>query len=137
MNRNKRTPQACELGIDPREVKGMRKLALRATSLETPVGDEGGDELGDFIQDEGTPDPVDAVAAIMAKEHLGKILNAMDRRERTIVELRFGLQGKTTQSLAELSPQLKVSRERIRQLEVKALEQIRASDHVHVLRGAI
>ena len=85
----------------------MRKIAQRTTSLETPVGDEGDAELGDFIQNQDTPDPADVVSGIMAKESLGKVLEAMDERERKVVELRFGLKGDHPRTLAEVSSRFK------------------------------
>ncbi len=118
---------AAELGFDPQEVQEMRRIAQRTTSLETPVGDDGDAELGDFIQNQNNPDPADAVESIIAKENLDRVLKALDERERKVVELRFGLKGEHPRTLAEVSSRFNVSRERIRQIEVKALEQIKAA----------
>ena len=112
---------AAVLGIDPQEIPEIRTIAQRTTSLETPIGDEGDAELGDFIQN-GTPDPADLVSEIIAKESLDKILKSMDERERKVVELRFGLKGEHPRTLAEVSSRFNVSRERIRQIETHALE---------------
>ncbi|MGI5940506.1 MAG: sigma-70 family RNA polymerase sigma factor [Thermoleophilia bacterium] len=125
---------ACELGIDPQEVQEMRKIAQRTTSLETPIGDEEDAELGDFIENSNTPDPVDVVSSIIAKESLDRVLNAMDERERKVVELRFGLKGEHPRTLAEVSSRFNVSRERIRQIEAKALEQIKAAKEIQAMR---
>ncbi len=125
---------AFELGIESDEVREMRKIAQRTTSLETPIGDEEDAELGDFIENRSTPDPADVVAGIIAKESLEKVLKAMDERERKVVELRFGLKGEHPRTLAEVSSRFNVSRERIRQIEAKALEQIKASEEIQAMR---
>jgi RNA polymerase primary sigma factor len=125
---------ACELGIDPQEICEMREITQRTTSLETPVGSERDAELGDFVRNESAPDPADEVGGIMARESLDRILRTMDKRERKVVELRFGLNGEYPRTLAEVSSRFQVSRERIRQIEVKALEQIRASEEIQAMR---
>jgi RNA polymerase primary sigma factor len=125
---------AAELGIDPQEVQEMRKIAQRTTSLETPIGDEEDAELGDFIENSKTPDPADEVSSLIAKESLDRVLKAMDERERKVVELRFGLKGEHPRTLAEVSSRFNVSRERIRQIEAKALEQIKASQDIQAMR---
>jgi RNA polymerase primary sigma factor len=118
---------AAELGIEPHELQQMREIARRTTSLQTPVGDEGDAELGDFIENQGTPDPVEVVSGIIAQESLAKVLGTMSERERKVVELRFGFKGEHPRTLAEVSARFNVSRERIRQIEAKALEQIKAA----------
>ena len=123
-----------ELGVEAQEVREMRKIAQRTTSLETPIGDEEDAELGDFIENAGTPDPAEAVQSILAKESLDRVLKSMDERERKVVELRFGLKGEHPRTLAEVSSRFNVSRERIRQIEAKALEQIKNSEHIQALR---
>jgi RNA polymerase primary sigma factor len=125
---------ACELGIDPQEVQEMRKIAQRTTSLETPIGDEEDAELGDFIENSSTPDPADVVSGIIAKESLDRVLKSMDERERKVIELRFGLKGEHPRTLAEVSSRFNVSRERIRQIEAKALEQIKSADEIQAMR---
>ncbi|NLE10436.1 MAG: sigma-70 family RNA polymerase sigma factor [Actinobacteria bacterium] len=118
---------AAELGIEPGEVQEIRGLARRTTSLQTPVGEEGDAELGDFLQNQSTPDPADVVSDIVGREYLAKILENMTPRERKVVELRFGFKGEHPRTLAEVSSRFNVSRERIRQIEAKALEQIKAA----------
>lgn len=125
---------ASELGIEPHEVQEMRKIAQRTTSLETPIGDEEDAELGDFIENTRTLDPADEVASRLAKECLDRVLKSMDERERKVVELRFGLKGEHPRTLAEVSSRFNVSRERIRQIEAKALEQIKAAEEIQALR---
>ncbi|NLE73255.1 MAG: sigma-70 family RNA polymerase sigma factor [Actinobacteria bacterium] len=125
---------AYELGIEPEEIREMRKIAQRTTSLETPIGDEEDAELGDFIENQSTPDPADVVSTIIARESLQRVLRSMDERERKVVELRFGLKGEHPRTLAEVSSRFNVSRERIRQIEAKALEQIKAADEIQAMR---
>jgi RNA polymerase primary sigma factor len=125
---------AAELGIEPHEVHQLRTIARRTTSLETPIGEEGDAELGDFIQNESTPDPAEVVSAIIAKESIAKVLAGMDERERKVVELRFGFKGEHPRTLAEVSSRFNVSRERIRQIEAKALKQIKGALEVRAMR---
>ena len=125
---------AFELGVEPEELREMRKIAQRTTSLETPIGDEEDAELGDFIENHSTPDPADVVSGIIAKESLDRVLKSMDERERKVVELRFGLKGEHPRTLAEVSSRFNVSRERIRQIEAKALEQIKSADEIQAMR---
>jgi RNA polymerase primary sigma factor len=125
---------AYELGVDGDEVREMRKIAQRTTSLETPIGDEEDAELGDFIENRNTPDPAEVVSSIIAKESLDRVLKSMDERERKVVELRFGLKGEHPRTLAEVSSRFNVSRERIRQIEAKALEQIKAAHEIQAMR---
>jgi RNA polymerase primary sigma factor len=125
---------AIELGIDFQEVQTIRRIAQRTTSLETPIGDEEDAELGDFIENSSTPDPADVISSILIKEDLGKVLKAMDERERKVVELRFGLKGEQPRTLAEVSSRFNVSRERIRQIETKALEKIKAAQEIQAMR---
>jgi RNA polymerase primary sigma factor len=116
---------AAELEVHSDEIQEIRRIAQRTTSLETPVGDEGDAELGDFIQSQNIPDPVDAVSRVMAEESLAKVLGSMDERERKVVELRFGFKGEEPRTLAEVSARFNVSRERIRQIEAMALKKIK------------
>ena len=125
---------AAELGIEPREVPDIRRIARRTTSLQTPVGDEGDAELGDFIENSNTPDPADVVSGIIAKESLAKVLEGMDERERKVVELRFGFKGEHPRTLAEVSSRFNVSRERIRQIEAMALEKIKGALEIQAMR---
>ena len=125
---------AYELGIEAQELQEMRRVTRRTTSLETPIGNERDAELGDFIEDQSTPDPADVISGIIAKESLNKVLKAMDERQRKVVELRFGLKGEQPRTLGEVSSRFNVSRERIRQIEVKALEEIKAAPEIQALR---
>ncbi len=125
---------ALELGVEPQEVQETRKITQRTASLETPIGDEEDAALADLIQNRSAPDPADVVSSIIAKESLDKVLKALDRRERKVVELRFGLGGEHPRTLAEVGSRFNVTRERIRQIEAKALEQIEAADEIQAMR---
>jgi RNA polymerase primary sigma factor len=125
---------AYKLGIEAEELQEIRKIAQRTISLETPVGDERDAEMGDFVEDQSTPDPADVVSDITTKESLAKVLNAMDERERKVVELRFGFKGQRPRTLAEISLRFNASRERIRQIEVKALKDIKAAPEIQAIR---
>jgi RNA polymerase primary sigma factor len=127
---------ALELGIEPHDVQEIRRIAQRTTSLQTPVGDEGDAELGDFIQDQSAPGPPDAVLDIIAKESLARVLGGLNERERKVVELRFGFKGEHPRTLAEVSLRFNVSRERIRQIEAKALEQIKGALEIQAIRDS-
>ncbi len=118
---------AAQLDIAPEELRELRRISQRTTSLETPVGDEGDAELGDFIRSQSTPDPEDHVARIVAEQGLHKVLGTMDERERKVIELRFGFKGEQPRTLAEVSARFNVSRERIRQIEAIALKKIKGA----------
>jgi RNA polymerase primary sigma factor len=118
---------ARRLGIDLREVRDTRKIAQRTTSLETPIGADRDAELGDLIQDQSTPDPAEVASRTIASESLTRILMTMDVRERKVLELRFGLKGEEPRTLAQVSSRFEVSRERIRQIEARALEKLKGA----------
>ncbi len=125
---------AAELGIEPHEVQDIRIIARRTTSLDTPIGDDGDAELGDLLQNHTAPDPADVVSGIIARESLARVLQGMEERDRKVVELRFGFKGEHPRTLAEVSARFNVSRERIRQIEAKALEQIKLALEMEALR---
>jgi len=125
---------AIELGIEAEEVQEIRRIARRTTSLETPIGEERGAELGDLIENQSSPDPADVVSGIIVKESLAKVLKAMDERERKVVELRFGFKGEHPRTLEEVAKRFNVSRERIRQIEAKALKKIKAAQEIQAMR---
>ena len=125
---------AHRLGVDPQDVRNTRKMTQRATSLDTPVGDEQDASLGDFIENSNAPDPAEVVSGIMAREGLQKMLKAMDKRERKVIELRFGFKGGQPRTLNEISLRFGVSRERIRQIEAVALVHIRAALEIQAMQ---
>lgn len=102
---------ARELDIDPNAVQEMRKAAERTTSFEAPVGSEKDVKLGDLIVDSGSPDLAEMVSGIIAKESPGRVLKAMNERERKVIELRFGLKGGHPRTLDDVGSCFNVSRE--------------------------
>ncbi len=119
------TELAAQFGVQAGEIDRIRRAARRPTSLETPVGDEKDMELGDLIVDETATDPAQAALESLAEDHLYRILGSLEKRERTVLELRFGLGDTTPHTLAEISSRLSVSRERVRQIESRALGHLR------------
>jgi RNA polymerase primary sigma factor len=94
-------------------------------SLEMPIGSEDNSSLGDFIEDESVPGPVDQASRQLLKEQMHDILDGLSERERKVLELRFGLQDGRTRTLEEVGQEFGVTRERIRQIEAKALRKLR------------
>jgi RNA polymerase primary sigma factor len=125
-----RQPSDEEIGFDldmrAEEVESIRGMAQMPISLEKPVGDEDGIEFGQFIEDEQTLRPDDAVDDLLRVETLTKCLETLVYRERRVLELRFGLNGERPQTLDEVSLVFEVSRERIRQIETAVLKKLRS-----------
>jgi RNA polymerase primary sigma factor len=117
---------ARELEVSPERVREIQKIAQEPVSLETPVGEEDDSELGDFIEDRGATDPRVAVADLMQREELNGILETLTHRERRVLELRFGLRGEEPRTLEEVGQRFGVTRERIRQIEAKTLNKLKA-----------
>jgi RNA polymerase primary sigma factor len=128
---------ALELGIDAHELQEMRRLTQRTTSLASPIGEEGEAELGDLIESESMPDPAEAVLSLLTKEDLDRVLGTLDKRQRKVVELRFGLGGEPPRTLSEIAARFHVSRERVRQIEAKALHLIKAAPEIQAWRKSI
>ena len=114
-----------ELGEDPELVEELLAYARQPTSLETPVGEEGDAELGDFIEDRDAEDPVDVAAQGLARQELLDVVAGLPERERTILELRFGLLDGEARTLDDVGQYFGLTRERIRQLEARALSKLR------------
>lgn len=106
-------------------VREIQKLSQEPVSLETPVGEEDDSHLGDFIQDNHLPVPVDAAAYTLLKEQLVEVLETLTEREQKVLRLRFGLDDGRARTLEEVGKEFKVTRERIRQIEAKALRKLR------------
>ncbi len=118
---------AVEMGIDIKKAHEIIKISRKTISLETPVGEEEGEStLEQFLEDEKTLAPDRETAAILLKEHVQDILGELKPRERKILELRFGLSGQDPHTLEEVGKEFGVTRERIRQIESKALQKIRS-----------
>ena len=107
------------------KVRRIIRIAQEPMSLETPVGAEDSSQLGDFIEDETMPEPVDAAAKELLKEQVQSALSVLTERERQVLEMRFGLQDGKDYTLEEVGKHFKVTRERIRQIEAKALRKLR------------
>jgi RNA polymerase primary sigma factor len=113
------------LGIPVEKVRSIRKTSLEPVSLETPVGQEEDSQLGDFIEDSKVLAPSDAASHQMLREQVEQVLNQLTERERRVLQLRFGLEDGHSRTLEEVGKEFGVTRERIRQIEVKALRKLR------------
>src|SRR3989344_1894287 len=111
--------------IDVAKVREIIKVSQEPTSLETPVGDEEDSHLGDFIQDTSAPSPYDATSRQLLKEHMEEVLGTLSDREKRVLILRFGLENGKPKTLEEVGREFNVTRERIRQIEAKALRKLR------------
>ena len=126
---------AAEMGIDVEKVHQIMKISQDTVSLQAPVGDsDEGSSLGDFIEDTDSLSPTQVAARKLLKEHLHDILGDLNEREQRILQMRFGLEDGITHTLEEVGAEFGVTRERIRQIEVKALEKIRDHTSVKKLR---
>ena len=121
------TPEeiAEEAEIDPERVREIFKIAQEVTSLEAPVGEDQESFLGDFIPDESQLSPVDAASKQLLKDHLDEVLATLSDREAKVLKLRFGLEGNKQMTLEEVGKVFGVTRERIRQIEAKALRKLK------------
>ncbi len=126
---NGRDPSAEEIAkvmkMSPEKVREIMKIALDPVSLETPIGEEEDSHLGDFIEDSDSPAPQDAVADVMLREQLNEVLHTLTPREEQVLKLRFGLDDGRTRTLEEVGQVFNITRERIRQIEAKALRKLR------------
>lgn len=121
------TPEelAKEMGMPEEKVREIMKIAQEPVSLETPIGEEKDSHLGDFIPDEDAPAPAEAAAFTMLKEQLMDVLDTLTPREEKVLRLRFGLDDGRARTLEEVGKEFNVTRERIRQIEAKALRKLR------------
>jgi RNA polymerase primary sigma factor len=124
-----REPTTEEIGermeIRPEKVREIIKISQVPVSLETPIGEEGDSHIGDFIEDRSTITPVDAASHQLLKEQVDRVLYTLDDRERRVLQLRFGLEDGRSRTLEEVGREFAVTRERIRQIEAKALTKLR------------
>ncbi|MBN2908521.1 RNA polymerase sigma factor RpoD [Polycladomyces sp. WAk] len=121
------TPEeiAKEMNLSPEKVREIMKIAQEPVSLETPIGEEDDSHLGDFIPDDDAQAPADAAAYELLKEQLKEVLDTLSEREENVLRLRFGLDDGRTRTLEEVGKVFGVTRERIRQIEAKALRKLR------------
>ena len=122
------------IGMTPEKVRDTMKYALEPVSLETPIGEEEDSHLGDFIPDEDSPAPSDAASYTLLKEQLNEVLHTLTPREEQVLKLRFGLLDGRTRTLEEVGKEFDITRERIRQIEAKALRKLRHPSHSKRLR---
>ena len=116
---------AREMGISEEKVHEILKIAQEPVSLETPIGEEEDSHLGDFIPDDDAPAPAEAAAFTLLKEQLTEVLDTLTPREEKVLRLRFGLDDGRARTLEEVGKEFNVTRERIRQIEAKALRKLR------------
>ena len=116
---------AKEMGISESKVREIIKIAQEPVSLETPIGEEEDSHLGDFIEDENAPAPAEVASNAMMREQLQEVLHTLTPREEKVIRLRFGLEDGQAHTLEEVGKEFNVTRERIRQIEAKALRKIR------------
>jgi len=114
-----------EMDLPLTRIQEIRKLTQVAVSLETPIGDEGDSHLGDFIEDRDSVTTVDAVDHQLLKEQLIDVMSVLNEREQRVLQLRFGLEDGRDRTLEEVGRVFGVTRERIRQIEAKALRKLR------------
>jgi len=113
------------MGISVEKVREIIKIAQEPVSLETPIGEEEDSHLGDFIQDDDAPPPAEAASFTLMKEQLMGVLDTLTPREKKVLSLRFGLEDGRQRTLEEVGQEFNVTRERIRQIEAKALRKLR------------
>lgn len=116
---------AKEMNMTEEKVREIMKIAQDPVSLETPIGEEEDSHLGDFIPDEDAPAPAEAAAYSLLKEQIEDVLNTLNDREQNVLKLRFGLEDGRARTLEEVGKEFDVTRERIRQIEAKALRKLR------------
>ena len=124
-----------KMGMSAEKVREIMKIAQDPVSLETPIGEEEDSHLGDFIPDEDTPTPSDAAATTILREVIEKELHTLTPREEHVIKLRFGLYDGRSRTLEEVGKEFDITRERIRQIEAKALRKLRHPSRARHLRG--
>lgn len=124
-----------KMGMGPDKVRDILKIAQEPVSLETPIGEEEDSHLGDFIPDDETPAPADAASQTILREVIERQLHTLTPREETVIKLRFGLYDGRCRTLEEVGKEFDITRERIRQIEAKALRKLRHPSRARQLKG--
>ena len=122
------------MGVTEAKVIEISKISQDPVSLETPIGEEEDSHLGDFLPDESSPEPSDAASLVLMKEQLNSVLDHLTDREKRVLQLRFGLEDGRQRTLEEVGHEFNVTRERIRQIEAKALRKLRHPNRSKKLR---
>jgi len=139
LQENGREPTAEEIGqrleMTAEKVREIMKIAQDPVSLETPIGEEEDSHLGDFIPDDDTPSPAESTSTDILREELERQLHTLTRREEHVIKLRFGLYDGRTRTLEEVGKEFDITRERIRQIEAKALRKLRHPSRARHLKG--
>ena len=125
---------AKQMNMPVDRVREIQKISLEPVSLETPIGEEEDSHLGDFIQDDNVPVPAEAAAFTLLREQLEEVLGTLTEREQKVLKLRFGLEDGRARTLEEVGKEFKVTRERIRQIEAKALRKLRHPSRIRKLK---
>jgi len=125
---------ARELGVFVAEIQRLQEISQRSISLATPIGDDDSSELGDFLEDAGSVTPTDAVSESLLKAHLREALDELPERERQIIELRFGMKDDRPRTLEEVGREFDITRERVRQIQMKTLNLLREQRRTQNLR---
>ena len=123
-----------KMNMSPERVREILKISQEPVSLETPIGEEDDSHLGDFIPDEDAPAPEDAAGYMLLREQLSEVLATLSPREAKVLRLRFGLEGERPHTLEEVGDIFEVTRERIRQIEAKALRKLRHPSRSRMLK---
>lgn len=123
-----------QMGIEVEKVQEIRKIAQEPVSLETPIGEEEDSHLGDFIEDDSAINPDDAANYSMLRDQLNDVLSCLGAREKRVLQLRFGLIDGTPRTLEEVGKEFDVTRERIRQIEAKALRKLKSPNKSELLK---
>ena len=126
---------AAAMNMPVEKVREVLKISADPISMDTPIGEEDDSHLGDFIKDEQTPGPEEATSYMMLQEQIEKLLNTLTERERRVLKLRFGLIDGRQRTLEEVGKEFNVTRERIRQIEAKALRKLRHPSRAKLLKG--
>ncbi|MBI4200975.1 MAG: sigma-70 family RNA polymerase sigma factor, partial [Chloroflexi bacterium] len=122
------------MDVPPERVRDILKISQEPVSLETPIGEEEDSHLSDFIEDRGALAPADAASYQLLKEQIEEVLDSLNEREKRVLQLRFGLEDGRSRTLEEVGKEFGVTRERIRQIEAKALRKLRHPSRSKKLR---
>ncbi len=130
------TEIAAELECSTREVREVLRMSQQPISLEKPVGDEEDSSLSDFVQDDAAESPFDAASQALRRQSVGRVLASLPRREREVLEMRYGITGDRVRTLDEVGRAFNITRERVRQIESRTLKKLQSAPEAQELREA-